>query len=323
MSEPAPLLAYVGRFAPSPTGPLHFGSLVAATASYLDAKASGGDWLVRIEDLDRERTQPGAADKILRDLDAFGFQWTGPVMYQSTRDEAYRAAFDQLQQTGLVYPCACSRKEIADAAGLVSRPNSAYNLADTSGPRYPGTCRNGVDLARVPTSFRLRVSDQPIHFNDRVQGPCSLTLDQAAGDFVIKRPGSKSNPADAFAYQLAVVVDDAQQNITHVVRGADLLDSTPRQIYIQQLLNLSHPSYAHVPAAIDAQGNKLSKQTRATALDSRNASTQLQQALEFLGQHPPPELQRASLDNLWQWAISNWSMATIPATPTRPQPTVC
>jgi len=278
------LRLYVGRFAPSPTGPLHFGSLVAATASFLDAQASGGQWLVRMEDLDRERTQAGAADGILRDLERFGFTWTGPVLYQSTRNAAYRAALETLERAGLVYPCACSRKEIADSmvrpAGPFARSN---NAAADAGPRYPGTCRHGVRTGRAPTSWRLRASQETIHFTDRVQGGYAQNLADAVGDFVVKRP------PQAFAYQLAVVADDAAQNITHVVRGADLLDSTPRQIYLQQLLGLNTPSYAHIPVAADAGGNKLSKQTGATALDALHPQEELYRTLQFLGQQPPTE----------------------------------
>ncbi|MCX7628173.1 MAG: tRNA glutamyl-Q(34) synthetase GluQRS [Methylophilaceae bacterium] len=287
---------YVGRFAPSPTGPLHFGSLVAAVGSYLEAKTHGGQWLVRMEDLDPPRAMPGAADLILRTLEAYGFEWDGPVLYQSTRHAAYEAALDRLRQAGMLYPCACSRKEIADSA-----------IHGIEGPVYPGTCRGGLH-ARSPRAWRVRTTAEEITFNDALQGSQTQVLERDIGDFVLKR-------ADGFyAYQLAVVVDDAEQGITHIVRGADLLDSTPRQLWLQKLFDLPTPVYMHLPVATNESGEKLSKQTLAPPLDVEHPAPLLWQALAFLGQHPPHDLHRAALADLWQWAHQHWSAGRIPPT---------
>ena len=253
---------YTGRFAPSPTGPLHMGSLIAAAASWLDARAAGGRWLVRIEDLDRARCMPGAADAILRTLERLGLQWDGEVLYQSRRLERYRAAFAELASH--TYWCGCTRREIAD---------SSLGLAADGAHIYPGTCRASTARKRA---LRVRTTMEPIAFVDRVQGRCEQVLERDIGDFVLYR-------ADGlFAYQLAVVVDDAAQGITDVVRGADLLDSTPRQIYLQRLLGLPTPRYLHVPVALDAAGEKLSKQSAAAPIEADAHA--LRQALRFLGQ---------------------------------------
>ena len=290
-----PELPYRGRFAPSPTGPLHFGSLIAAVASYLEAKTREGEWLLRMEDLDRPREMPGAADVILRTLQAFGFEWDGPVLYQSRRDEAYAAALERLRQAELVYGCACTRREIADSA-----------IDGIDGPVYPGTCRGGLPSGKSPRAWRMVTEDRNIALDDAIQGRLSQNLQRDIGDFVLKR-------ADGlYAYQLAVVVDDAEQGITHVVRGADLLDSTPRQIYLQQTLNYATPRYAHVPVAANAGGEKLSKQTLAAALDAASAAPLLWQALQFLGQRPDPALQQADLDAVWAWAQAHWQLERIP-----------
>ncbi|MEI9812085.1 MAG: tRNA glutamyl-Q(34) synthetase GluQRS [Acidobacteriota bacterium] len=263
LSSPA---AYRGRFAPSPTGPLHFGSLVAAAASYLDARAQGGEWLVRMEDVDTPRAQPGAAEGILSDLEYFGFQWDGPVMYQSQRTEAYQEAFDTLQAAGLVYPCGCTRKEIAEE-------------------RYPGTCAQGLPPGKLPRSWRVRVNQE---------------LADTAGDFVLLR-------ADRiFAYQLAVVVDDQAQGITDVVRGADLFDSTPRQVYLQQCLGYRTPRYFHIPVVLAADGQKLSKQNGAQGLDRARAGSLLHEAFAFLGLEPPAEMHTSNVAEAWAWGIENW-----------------
>lgn len=285
---------YRGRFAPSPTGPLHFGSLIAAVGSYLEAQTHAGEWQVRMEDLDPPREIPGAASMILNTLEAYGFEWDGPVLCQSTRSEAYETALDTLNQNGLLYPCACTRKEIADSG-----------LRGIEGPVYPGTCRSGLN-SRETRACRIRTTLDEISFIDAIQGQQSQILERDIGDFVLKR-------ADGFyAYQLAVVVDDAAQAITHVVRGADLLDSTPRQIYLQRLLNLSTPHYAHLPVAANSAGEKLSKQTKALPLDKAQAPSTLCQALNFLGQHPPTELAAADLDTLWQWARAHWKIGAVP-----------
>ena len=297
---------YRGRFAPSPTGPLHFGSLVAAVASYLDARSREGKWLVRMEDLDTPRIQPGAADHILRTLDRFGFTWDEPVLYQSARTEAYREAFEELRARGAVFPCGCTRKEIAD---------SALRRGDPAGQRYPGTCRNGLPDGRAARSWRVRVCPGAVTFTDRLQGTQSQDLEQTVGDFVVLR-------ADGiFAYQLAVVVDDAAQGITDIVRGVDLIDSTPRQIYLQRLLGLASPRYLHTPVAVNAEGQKLSKQTHAPVIDAHRPVEQLIAALCFLGQDPPAELAGASLGDLWKWAIASWQPGRIPAVEALPAPT--
>ncbi len=298
MNPDAP--AYRGRFAPSPTGPLHFGSLVAAVGSYLEARAHGGHWLLRMEDLDPPREQPGAAGGILRILEIYGFEWDGEVLYQSTRHEAYENALTCLRERGLLYPCACSRKEIADSV-----------VRGIEGPVYAGTCRNGL-RGRVIRSWRVRTDQTPIGFDDMLQGHQVQVLERDIGDFVLKR-------ADGlYAYQLAVVVDDAYQAITHVVRGSDLLDSTPRQIYLQRMLGFPTPAYAHLPIAVNAQGEKLSKQTLAAPLDTAQPGAGLWRALSFLGQHPPSELYAATPAAIWQWTLQHWQPALIPHCRTLP-----
>ena len=290
-------IAYRGRFAPSPTGPLHFGSLVAAVGSYLDARTQGGEWLVRMEDVDTPRNVAGAADAILKTLAAFGFEWDGTVLYQSSRLEAYAEALDQLKRAGLAYGCACSRKEIADSA---TRPAVDGGLA------YPGTCRDGLAAGREARAWRLRVNDEEIAFADRLQGRVVQHLESDVGDFVLHR-------ADGlFAYQLAVTVDDDFQQISQVVRGADLLASTPRQIWLQRCLGFATPTYAHLPVAANAAGEKLSKQTLARALASDIAAAELVRALGFLGQAAPVELARATVAEVWGWALENWSFEAIP-----------
>lgn len=255
----------VGRFAPSPTGPLHFGSLVAAVASWLDARARGGRWLVRIEDLDRPREQPGAAATILQQLDALGLWWDEPPVYQSRRLELYAQALQRLQAQ--CYACACTRREIAD---------SSLGLASDGAQIYPGTCREGLPGGRSPRAIRVAVPADPVAFVDRVQGLQVQSLAAQVGDFVLKR-------ADGlFSYQLAVVVDDALQGITDVVRGADLLDSTPRQIHLQRLLGCPTPRYLHTPVAVNAAGEKLSKHTGAPAI--AEPARAIRAALSFLGQ---------------------------------------
>jgi glutamyl-Q tRNA(Asp) synthetase len=284
---------YVGRFAPSPTGPLHLGSLVTALASYLEAKANQGKWLVRIEDLDTPRCSPQWAEHILRTLSLFGFRWDGPVMYQSdrARQAGYEHAFTQLQRDGLVYPCGCSRKELAETQS-----------SGTNGElRYPGTCRAGLAPGREPRAWRLRVKGAVIAFEDRLQGRTWQQLESTIGDFTLCR-------ADGlFSYQLAVVVDDAAQGVTDVVRGVDLLISTPRQIYLQRLLGLPEPSYMHLPLVRNHLGQKLSKQTGAAPVRSERAVEVLWQALQWLGQQPPEHLKRADLREVWAWATKSWN----------------
>ena len=265
---------YVGRFAPSPTGPLHAGSLIAALASYLDARAHGGLWLVRMEDLDPPREVAGSAQRILALLAACGLHADGEVMLQSRRHAAYQTAFESLGARGLTYPCTCTRKEIADTVTNLRTHDYGRELI------YPGTCRAGLAPGRGARAWRLRVPARTIDFEDVFQGRQVQDLGQAVGDFVLKR-------ADGlWAYQLAVVVDDAAQGITHVVRGADLLDSTPRQTLLQQMLGVPTPVYAHVDVLTDGLGEKLSKQTGAAAIEPAQAGAALAQAAAFLfGRH--------------------------------------
>jgi glutamyl-Q tRNA(Asp) synthetase len=284
---------YVGRFAPSPTGPMHFGSLVAALGSCLEARVRGGRWLLRMEDVDEPRCSCAAADDILRTLENCGFAWDGEVVVQSRRKAKYREAMDRLRLAGLVYPCACSRRELADSA-----------LASDGATIYPGTCRNGLPAGKEARAWRLRVDEKTLCFDDALQGRCCQDMARDVGDFVLLR-------ADGyFAYQLAVVVDDADQGVTHIVRGADLLDSTLRQIYLQQCLGLPVPAYAHLPVALNAAGEKLSKQTRAAAIEA--GAPVLVEALAFLGQRPPPELAREDVAAVWNWALANWELMEVP-----------
>jgi glutamyl-Q tRNA(Asp) synthetase len=274
---------------------------VAALASCLDARAANGQWLLRIEDIDTPRNEAGAADAILRALDALGFEWDGPVAHQSQRLDLYRDALAVLRARGALYGCACSRREIADSA-----------LARDGSRRYPGTCRKGLPEGKAARAFRVPVEPRLVCFDDRLQGRICQDLAEEVGDFIVFR-------ADGlFAYQLAVVVDDAQQGITDVVRGADLLDSTPRQIWLQRLLGLSTPRYLHLPVALDDKGEKLSKQTLAAPVDAGRPRPALLAALRFLGQLPPPDLADASLSELWRWAGANWDAARIPAARSAP-----
>jgi len=263
---------YTGRFAPSPTGPLHIGSLLAATGSYLQARANGGRWLVRIEDLDLPRVVPGAAERILSTLEVFGLHWDGEVLYQSSRFPAYRAALHQLRNQ--LYPCGCSRADIRRQAAAVNGVASIY----------PGTCRNGLPAGKHPRALRISTGEREISFHDLVQGKQHQNLQREVGDFILRRSDG------LIAYQLAVVVDDAAQGVTEVVRGCDLLDSTPRQIFLQELLGFPSPRYAHLPIITNTLGQKLSKQTRAPALDPERPLPALWKVLQLLGQHPPSEL---------------------------------
>ena len=297
---------YRGRFAPSPTGPLHFGSLIAALASFCDARAAGGAWIVRIEDVDLPRARPGAERTIMAALEHYGFEWDDAVVRQSERAGLYEAAVERLRRRGEVYACACTRRELASA------PLGA------GGERiYPGTCRDGVPpgrAARAARAWRLRVNDARIEWRDRLQGAQTQHLARDVGDFVVQR-------ADGlFAYQLAVVVDDAAQGITDVVRGADLIASTARQIFLQRCLGLPTPSYLHVPIALDAGGEKLSKQTRAAPLPAA-AMPALVAAWRFLEQ-PLPSGSRApaTVAEFWQWAVPAWNPARLPPVTMIPAP---
>jgi glutamyl-Q tRNA(Asp) synthetase len=297
-------LPYRGRFAPSPTGPLHFGSLVAAVGSYLCARHAGGEWLLRIEDLDTPRVVPGSADQIVQTLDMFGFEWTGSILHQSSRRDAYEAATQQLLGSGQAYHCSCTRSELQAAAqtnklsGLLDSPG----LLDTEELRYPGWCRNGARDPTRKTAVRLFVTPGEIAVTDFVQGRFTVDVSAEVGDFVIRRRDQ------LHAYQLAVVVDDAFQGISAVVRGADLLHSTPRQMFLQRLLRLPTPMYAHLPVVTDANGIKLSKSAGAAAIDIDRPASELWRALEFLQQAPPAHLRRAGLATLWEWAIQHWQL---------------
>lgn len=276
--------AYIGRFAPSPTGALHFGSLVAAVGSYLQARKAGGRWLLRIEDIDTPRVVPGSEARILEELARFGMESDGPVVRQSERGDAYEAALETLERAGLLFPCACTRSELPP------------------GP-YPGTCREGIAPGRRGRSLRVRVEDRLQEFTDRVQGPQTENLAESSGDFVVRR-------ADGlFAYQLAVVVDDAWQGVTEVVRGADLLDSTGRQRYLQECLGLPHPETLHLPIVLDDSGRKLGKRFGADPIERLPTLAALGAALTFLGHRPPDH---GSLGERWDWALAHWDPDRIP-----------
>lgn len=287
--------AYRGRFAPTPSGPLHFGSIVAAVGSYLEARTRGGEWHLRIDDLDPPRVVPGAADAILHCLEQLGFEWDGPVLYQSRRTPAYHAALHRLRQRGLVYACACSRKEIAAQASM-----------GVEGPVYPGTCRDGMPAGREARALRLRTAGARVQFDDGVLGAQARDLEHEAGDFVLYRADG------VFSFHLASAVDDGELGMTDIVRGADLLESSARQIHVLRLLGLPVPRYAHLPIAVDASGDKLSKQTRAQAVDAREPGCVLVPVLRFLGQRPPEELSRARAREVWIWASANWRLERVP-----------
>ena len=277
--------------------------MVAAVGSFLDARSRGGTWLVRIDDLDPPRTVPGAAGAILRCLDAFGLHWDGAVVYQSTRSDAYHAALHQLRRSGRTYPCACSRKEISDAG-----------LAGVEGAVYPGTCRNGLAAGREARALRVRTGGAVVEFHDELQGHVRQALQEEIGDFVVYRADH------VFAYHLACAVDDAEQGITDVVRGADLIASTPRQIHLQKLLRLPTPAYLHLPVAVNCAGEKLSKQTRAHAVDQSDPAATLDRVLRFLGFPPPADICGAGLHELRDWAIQNWRRESLPRAKSIPAP---
>ena len=301
MSQNIDQSKYRGRFAPSPTGPLHFGSLIAATGSYLQAKTRGGEWYIRIEDIDIPRNVPGADDEILRSLDLLGFEWDGKASWQTQHLDDFEESLAVLVEEGHCFSCSCTRSQLMATA-----------IHGKDGFIYPGTCRdNGMSQA-ANMAVRVRVNDKNISFKDTIQGNFSQNIAREIGDFVIKR-------ADGFfAYQLAVVVDDAKQGITEVVRGTDLLGSTSRQIYLQQLLHLITPEYIHLPVAVNRQGQKLSKQTGASAINHDQPGTELFRALTFLGQSPPAELVLAEPGDIWQWAFQHWDTNRIPRVSSQP-----
>lgn len=274
---------YVGRFAPSPTGPLHFGSLIAAVASFLEARTRDGRWLLRIEDIDPPREQPGATQVILQALESYGFEWDGPVLYQSASRTSHDAAMAQLQAEGNAYRCGCSRRNL--------------------GPVYPGTCRAGSQAAE--TALRVLTNNEEISFVDQLQGRQSQRLESEFGDFVVLRKDG------LIAYQLAVVVDDYLQGVTDIVRGIDLMDSTPRQIWLQQLLGYPTPNYIHIPVAINDREQKLSKSHGAGGVALTDVASTLRAALATLGQRPPAELAEASVTDIWSWALENWNIGVL------------
>jgi len=294
---------YRGRFAPSPTGPLHKGSLVAAIASYLEAKKNNGQWLVRMEDVDELRNVKGAADSILRSLEAYGFEWDEDVLYQTQRKAAYADALQTLKQgnlqnKNLVYPCTCSRKSLKAKAAAGKIKSGPLGII------YPGICakKNFSNFNSADYAIRIKTPQQNFDFNDALLGHQTQNLKIELGDFIVRRRDG------LFAYQLTVVVDDAFQDITHVVRGADLLDSTARQIYLQQCLNAPSLQYTHLPLIKHQNGDKLSKQTGAKGIGHKADIPLLIDCLHFLNQHPPTELQHESLSSIWQWAIKNWTL---------------
>ncbi len=285
MPEPAQHQEYVGRFAPSPTGDLHFGSLVAAVGSYLQARKQNGKWLVRVEDIDPPREVAGSAKRILDDLTRLGMQPDEPVLFQASRLRAYTEACQALLLRGHAFFCSCSRKQLP-ATGI-----------------YPGTCREAASAETAGMSVRVRVDDERVRLTDLVMGHLEQRLEREVGDFVIRR-------ADGLpAYQLAVVLDDAYQGVTEVVRGADLLDSTPRQVFLQGLMGLPTPGYLHLPTAVTPAGEKLSKRLRSDPVNRSEPATAVRAALGFLGQQPPKGLQ---LGALWRWAIEHWDAELIP-----------
>ncbi len=329
--ENPPSKETIGRFAPSPTGPLHFGSLIAATASYLSAKTKNGQWLLRIEDVDTQREQKGAAQSIINSLETYGFEWDGEITYQSQRSKYYQEALDALSD--LIYPCSCTRKSLMASTG-------SYSYI------YPGFCRKGMTNQDAQNhSIRVLTDEEPVCFVDQCQiaddtkahpptfseltvlpfktdnsiirapavtwsskKPQKLcqNVNKEVGDFILKRTDG------LWAYQLAVVVDDALQGITEVVRGADLFDNTPRQIYLQGLLGYPQPSYLHFPVAVDDAGKKLSKQNLSPEISLDQKREILVSTLDFLGQQPPQASEFSSLDDLWKWALQNWDIGDIP-----------
>lgn len=294
---------YRGRFAPTPSGALHFGSLVAAVGSYLEAKSRGGEWRLRIDDLDPPRVARGAVESILRCLEALGFEWDGPIIYQSRRVPAYHAALHELRALGAVYPCACSRKEIAESA-----------LPGKESRIYPGVCRDGLPLGRRARALRLRVEGMRIEFEDGLLGPQRRDFAREYGDFVLYRADG------VYAFHLASAVDDAEYGMTDVVRGADLLESSARQLELIRLLGHRAPRYVHLPVAVDRRGEKLSKQTNAVPVDPACPLGALQAVLRFLNQSGPAQSERVTLDEFWRHATSHWDLQRVGTRLTLPVP---
>jgi len=279
---------YIGRFAPTPSGPLHFGSVIAALGSFLDARKNAGQWLVRIDDLDTPRVRPGASDSILRTLEMLGLHWDNEIQYQSTRHDAYQAGLDLLQSKQLAYPCTCPRKLV-------------------KGRPYPGTCRDRKPDYESEHAIRVIVGEAAICLEDRVHGKVIRNLRKTTGDFIIRRSDN------LFAYHLATVIDDSWQNITDIVRGGDLIDSTMCQIYLQSCLGLSRPGYCHLPVAVDQHGQKISKSNlHQDVLGGYPPANLLLDAFRFLGHSPDQELDACSVPEIIQWGIDNWQPEKIP-----------
>lgn len=280
-------MSYRGRFAPTPSGPLHFGSVIAALGSYLQAKSNQGKWLVRIDDVDIGRSIAGADKVILQQLEQLGLFWDEEVVYQSKRSNHYQAALEKLESINSTFACYCTRKEIANRV-------------------YPGTCRKGIKSGRTRYSIRIKTDNNPVEITDLLQGQYSQQLQSETGDFIIKR-------ADGyFAYHLATVIDDAEQNITEIVRGLDLLDSTPRQVYLQKQLSLPTPRYLHMPVATDSSGKKISKSDNAQAITAKNNISTLFNALTFLGFNPPEQLMQTDVESILNWGVANWNITQLP-----------
>lgn len=280
---------YIGRFAPSPTGPAHLGTLMAAVGSYLQAKTRDGHWLVRIEDVDTTRTVEGADISILNTLENFGLNWDGEVIYQSEQTRHYQQALQHLLELDMLFPCHCSRRQLAESG------------SDT----YPGNCRERSFPDQEEHAIRVLAEDVDVSFSDTLLGQTRQNMRRDVGDFIVRRRDG------LFAYQLAVVVDDAMQGITEIVRGADLLDSTPRQIYLQRLLGYDTPGYCHLPLLVDENGIKISKSQGATAVRSSHREKQLIVLLNLLGQEPPDTLHGSDLDSIWRWAITHWDIRKV------------
>ncbi|MBT3531266.1 MAG: tRNA glutamyl-Q(34) synthetase GluQRS [Gammaproteobacteria bacterium] len=288
--------SYIGRFAPSPTGPLHFGSLMAAVASFLDARFQQGQWLIRMEDLDPPREPPGTAELILQQLQDFGLKWDGDVLFQSSRLEKYQGLLEKLQQDGLCFPCDCTRPQIKMMGNV-----------------YDGSCLSRASPPLTNYGIRVRVEDKLISFQDLIQGEYAQNLKQDIGDFTILRKDG------LFAYQLAVVADDDYQQVSHVIRGIDLLDSTPRQIHLQSKLGFPEPIYGHIPIVVNSSGQKLSKQHFAPSVNTEDANKLLVKSLRFLGQNPAKELMLESPATILKWGIENWDIQAVPKLATIPE----
>ena len=287
---------YKGRFAPTPSGPAHLGTLLAAVGSYLQAHANQGEWHVRIDDADPPREVQGAADSILRTLENYGLTWNGPVVYQSQRLEAYQDALQQLVQQGDTFECSCSRKDI-----------SAIAQSGPNGMIYPGTCRNSIHNLEKPRAVRLQSQDNLIIVKDKIQGNYSLNMEQDVGDFIIRR-------ADGlFAYHLATVVDDALDGFTEIVRGKDQLSLTPQHIYLQQQLGMTTPDYAHLPLLTNKQGEKLGKSAKAAAIDSLSSQDVWKTIFNALGLSPEDDLLSENHNTILLWAVGEWDLLQVSA----------